>query len=238
MRITAIVPSAGRSQRMNPVRNKISNGVKSSLEKPYLLLGDKPILAHTLLALDRSPLVHEIILLVRRSRLAVAKKLIRTFRIRKVIGIYTGGKNRFLSVWEGLKRVPAGSDFVLVHDGARPLLKAALIRKVVLAAKRHGAAVPALPVRATVKRGEGRFVRETLLRKELWEIQTPQVFRRALLLRGYARARKENIMTTDCAAVVERLRKKVYLVPGDPQNIKITTREELALAEIFMRKRI
>ena len=227
MKITAIVPSAGISRRM-----------KSSLEKPYMLLGDKPILAHTLLCLDRSSSVHEVILLVRRPRLALARKLVRAFRLKKVSGIYAGGKNRFESVWQGLKRVAPESDFVLVHDGARPLLSVALIHRVVGAAGLHGAAIPVLPITSTIKQSKGRFVDKTLVRKDLWEVQTPQVFRKSLLLAGYEKARKEKMAPTDCAALVEQLGKKVSLVTGDPKNLKITTREELALASVWLNGKV
>jgi len=224
MRITAIIPSAGRSRRM-----------RAFVEKPYLLLDEKPILAHTLLSLERSPLVDEVILLVRRSRIAPAKKLVRTFGFKKISGVYAGGASRFESVWQGLKRVPPATDFVLIHDGARPLVTGALIRRVIHAARRYGAAIPVIPVSPTVKRGKGRFVRETLVRKELWEAQTPQVFRKSLLFSGYAAAKKKGITTTDCASLVEGLGQRVRLVAGDPRNLKIATREDLALAAIFIK---
>ena len=223
MRITAIVPSAGKSRRM-----------KSAVEKPYLLLGDKPVLAHTLMALERSSFVQEVILLVRRSRIPLAKKLVRRFGLRKVTGIYAGGVNRFESVWQGLQKVSPASDFVLVHDGARPLVSEALIQKVVRAAYRYGAAIPVLPVSTTVKQGKGRFVTKTVDRRELWEVQTPQVFRRALLMAGYLKGKREGITTTDCAALVERLGKKVCMVPGDPRNLKMTTKEELAFSAVLL----
>ncbi len=209
--------------------------MRASFEKPYLFLKDKPILAHTLLALERSPQVREIILLVRRSRIALASKLVRAFRLKKVIGVYAGGASRFESVWKGIQKISSRSDFVLVHDGARPLVSQALIRRVVRGASRYGAAIPALPVNSTVKEGKGRFVARTLIRKNLWEIQTPQVFRKSLLLAGYRKAKKEKVTATDCAALVERLGQKVYLVPGEPRNVKITTKEELALAELWLR---
>lgn len=222
MRMTAIVPSAGRSERM-----------KVKWEKPYLLLGRRPILAHTLLALERSPWIQGIILLARRSRMSLTRRLVKHFGFKKVLGIYAGGSNRFETVWRGLQRVPTSSDFVLVHDGVRPLLSEALIERVAKAARRYGAAIPVLPIHATVKRGRGCFVRETLIRKELWEVQTPQIFRRSLLLEGYRKAKKRGMVTTDCAALVERLGKKVRLVPGDPQNLKITTPEEFTFATLL-----
>ncbi|MFH1857544.1 MAG: 2-C-methyl-D-erythritol 4-phosphate cytidylyltransferase [Candidatus Omnitrophota bacterium] len=226
MRLSAIVPSAGKSLRM-----------KASGEKPYLLLGGKPVLVHVLMALERSTDIRNIILLVRRSRIALAKKLVRAYGIRKVAGIYSGGASRFDSVWQGLKRLPPETDYVLVHDGARPLVDEALIRRVTNGARRYGAAVPVLPVSFTVKLGKRGFVRKTLVRKELFEVQTPQVFRRALLVESYRRAKKERLSVTDCASVVERLGGKVRLVPGDPRNIKITTREQLALAEILAKRK-
>jgi len=213
--------------------------MRTTFEKPYLLLKGKPILAHTLLAIERSPLIRDIILLVGRSRIKLAQRLIRHFHLKKVIGIYPGGTTRFESVWQGLKRVPESSDFVLVHDGARPLLTQSLIHSVVKGAYRSGAAIPILPVSPTIKRGKGRFVQETLIREELWEVQTPQVFRTSDLLQGYEEERKgKKRVITDCAQVVERLKKKILMVPGDPRNIKITTKEELALSELLMGKKL
>ncbi len=224
MTLTAIVPAAGKSRRM-----------KTSFEKPYLLLDRKPILAHALLALERSPLVRDIILVVRRSRIPLAGRLIRAFGLRKVRTICPGGPSRFESVWRGLKRLSPDTEFILVHDGARPLLSGALIQRVARAARRYGAAIPALPIHSTVKRGRGRFVKETLLRDQLWEIQTPQIFRKSLLLEGYLKAkRSRGNSVTDCAILLERLGKKVFLVPGDPRNIKITTREEWRFCESLL----
>lgn len=220
---------------MNPVRNKISNGMKGYFDKPYLLLDNKPILAHTLLSFERSSLIQDVILLVRRSRIARARKLVRAFGLRKVKGIYPGGATRFESVWRGLQRVPRDAEYVLIHDGARPLLTEALIRRVVQGAHQYGAAIPVIPVSPTVKRGRGRFVRETLNREELWEVQTPQGFRTSWILRGYRKAKKKGDTPTDCASVVERLGRRVHLVAGDPRNIKITTREEWALATLLLK---
>jgi len=211
--------------------------MKSPVEKPYLLLGDKPVLAHTLLALERSPDIQEIVLVVRRSRIVRARKLVRHFNLRKVTQIREGGATRFESVFRGLRAVSPETDLVLVHDGARPLLSADLIRRVRRSAHRYGAAIPVIPVSPTIKRGKGGFVTGTLDRKELWDVQTPQGFRYPLFLKACYSAKKKKRDMTDCASVVEEFGKKVRLVPGDRRNIKITTPEELQFAAFLLKRK-
>lgn len=146
------------------------------------------------------------------------------------IDVVPGGAERFDSVAAALARVKPEADFVCIHDAARPCLADAWIDEVFRAAEKSGAAILAIPVSNTLKRvGRDRKIEETVARDCLWEAQTPQVFRRQLLLDGYAR--RGDFPATDNAQVVERIGHAVTVVPGSPINLKITTKEDLRLAE-------
>jgi len=206
------------------------------LEKPYRLLNRKPLLVYSLLALERTPWVDEIILVVARRRLALARRLVKRYRLRKVKGVTVGGRTRTESVHRGMLRVRADADYLLVHDGARPILRPALLERVMRAACKTGAAIPALPVGPTIKQvGPGGFVVRTLKREGLREVQTPQVFRRACLVEALHRAHRQGEEATDCATLVERLGHRVKVVEGDPLNMKVTTPLDLIVAEALLK---
>ena len=152
----------------------------------------------------------------------------------RVAGIVPGGAERQESVFQGLRAAPP-AELVAVHDGARPLISSSLIARCVEAAREHGAAAPALPVVDTLKRldAEGRM-RETVDRRSLVAIQTPQVFRRELLLEAHEAAARDRFTGTDDASLVERLGHPVFPVPSDLRNLKITTPEDLSLAEALL----
>ena len=207
------------------------------LEKPYLCLNRKPLLIYSLLVLERTPWVNEIILVVASRRLTLARRLVRRYRLRKVQEICPGGKTRRESVGRGMQRVNPRADYVLVHDGARPLLGRALLDRVMKAARKTGAAIPALPVAPTIKRvGPRGLVVKTLPRKGLWEVQTPQIFRRTLLEKALQRTGRRREEATDCSALVERTGHRVKVVLGDPANLKVTTPLDLVVAETLLRK--
>jgi 2-C-methyl-D-erythritol 4-phosphate cytidylyltransferase len=146
------------------------------------------------------------------------------------IDVVQGGAERADSVQNALARVKPDVDFICVHDAARPCITDAWVDKVFEAAQRTGAAIFAIPVAGTLKRvGADSTIQETVSRTGLWEAQTPQVFRRELLLEAYAK--RSDFQATDEAQLVERLGKKVAVVPGSSINLKITTKEDLRLAE-------
>jgi 2-C-methyl-D-erythritol 4-phosphate cytidylyltransferase len=150
------------------------------------------------------------------------------------IQVIDGGAERHDSVANALARVKPEADFVCVHDAARPCLVNEWIDKVFDAAQKTGAAIFAIPVSGTLKRvGPDHVIQETVSRSGLWEAQTPQVFRRELLLEAYAK--RGSFAATDDAQLVERLGHAVAVVPGSPVNLKITTREDLRLAEQALR---
>ena len=226
MRLSAIVPAAGLSRRMG-----------RGLEKPYRPLHRKPLLVYSLSALEQTPWVDEIILIVARRRIPLARRILKRYRLKKIQGVYAGGKTRAESVYRGFVQVGSRTDYVLVHDGARPLLRAGLLRRLLRAARRSGAAVPALPVGPTVKQVSPRgVVVKTLKREGLWEVQTPQIFRKALLGEAFRRAGRLKEEVTDCAALLERTGHRVKVVMGDPINLKVTTPMDLVVAEALLKK--
>jgi 2-C-methyl-D-erythritol 4-phosphate cytidylyltransferase len=227
MHVSAIVPAAGGGTR-----------VAGAVPKQYLPLAGVPLLARTLQALRASGRVDSLILVVppgheRRCR----------FEILEPFGlaaeaVVPGGLDRQASVYAGLLRASAETDLILVHDGARPLVTPALIQAVVAAAAEAGAAVVAVPVTDTIKvAGPGGWLLETPERGRLWAVQTPQVFRAALLREAHVRALQDGFRTTDDSTLVERLGHPVRLVPGSPENLKITTTTDLALADQILRGR-
>lgn len=221
MRVTALVPAAGAGSRLG-----------GSRPKQFIRLGDRPMLSHTLGILDAAAEIDEIILMVppgeeERSR----AECIDPFGIKKVSRILPGGGERQDSVYRGLAEVPATTDIVLVHDGARPFVNAAMIRAVIESARESGAAIAAVPVRDTVKAASADgTIDGTLDRGSLFLAQTPQAFARALLAEAHERARREGVAGTDDSVLVERIGRPVRIVPGSRENFKITLPEDLDMA--------
>jgi 2-C-methyl-D-erythritol 4-phosphate cytidylyltransferase len=149
------------------------------------------------------------------------------------ITVVAGGVERQDSVYNALKRLPPDCDWVLVHDGVRPFVSRELLKDTLAAARATGASIAALPATDTVKRAVDGHVAETLDRKEIWLVQTPQVFRTDIILRAYREAYEQGWQCTDDASFVERLGIRVAVVPGERTNIKVTTPEDLAWASWF-----
>ncbi len=225
MRVAAIVPAAGKGRR-----------IKSNIDKPYIALCGKPILAHTLLKLSASKRIDEIVIAVNKDRINTLKRsVIDKFRIKK-IRIVTGGLERMDSVYNALKEISRDIDYVLIHDGARPFITDRLIDASLRSARRFGASVVAVPVKPTLKyAGKSSSIHYTPDRRCYWEAQTPQVFKRALIEKAYKKRRKKKIKITDDSMLVEQLGVKPRIVMGSYSNIKITTQEDLALAKILCR---
>lgn len=238
MKVVAIVPSAGKGERMGePVRrNSESEGGK----KEFLFLGDKPILAHTLKPLEDHPRISEIILVVDEKSVEKCKReIVEKYVFKKVKEVIVGGEERQDSVYKGLKRVAKDCDIVLIQDGARPFLTEDLITRSIEGAEKHKAAAVAVPCIDTIKfaRKENNMALETLDREYLWMAQTPQTFRYEIILRAYQKAKKEKFRGTDDASLVERAGIPIKIVRGSYDNIKITTPEDLILAEAILKKR-
>ena len=217
-RITAIVPAAGRGRRMGGDR-----------PKQYLHLGAKPLLWHVLWRLEASPLVSDIVLVLRREDMDyVRQRLIEKENFAKISALVPGGVERRESVYLGLQQTDA--DIVLIHDAVRPFVSDALLGRVVEATREHGAVLPARKIVETIKKVEDRRVVASPSREGLWRAQTPQGFERRLLQRAHDEIEADREVTDD-AMLVELLGHAVHVVPGEVDNLKITTPEDMAWAE-------
>ena len=223
--LTAIIVAGGSSQRMG-------------FDKLLALLGDKPVLAHTIDAFEQTESVQEIILVARAERVAEFQELVRQSDFKKVRRVVAGGKHRQDSVRAGLESLDASADYVAVHDAARPLVMPEQIERVLAVAREHGAAALAELVTDTLKRAdENRLVTGGVSRDGLYAMQTPQIFARALLERAYAGVATNNLTVTDEVSAVEHLGAKVVLVPNDEWNVKITYPRDLFLAQAALARR-
>ncbi|MGA2064126.1 MAG: 2-C-methyl-D-erythritol 4-phosphate cytidylyltransferase [Thermoguttaceae bacterium] len=222
-KFAVILAAAGRSNRFHDKHYK----------KPFAPLADRAVWLHSAdRFLARGDVIQVILVIAAEDREAFFSKFAANVAILG-IEVIDGGAQRSDSVQAALARVKPEADFVCVHDAARPCLADAWIEEIFQAAERHGAAIFAIPVAGTLKRvGDGK-IEETVPRDGLWEAQTPQVFRRQLLLDAYAR--RGGFAATDDAQLVERIGHPVAVVPGSPINLKITSREDLRLAEQALR---
>lgn len=222
----AIVLAAGSGSRMN-----------TQVHKQYLLLQGRPILYYSLKAFEESP-VDEIILVVGKGEITYCQtEIIEKYHITKVSHIVEGGKERYHSVFEGLKCTKE-VDYVLIHDGARPFLDQQIIRQSMDAVIKYQACVVGMPVKDTIKIADDDcYAKETPERKKVWMIQTPQTFERKLIYDAYERMlQKEDSAITDDAMVLERVTgKKTKLIHGSYRNIKITTPEDLLIADVYLK---
>jgi 2-C-methyl-D-erythritol 4-phosphate cytidylyltransferase len=227
MMVAAIVAAAGVGQRMG-----------RELPKPYLPLAGKPILAHTLEVFEKARDIQEVTVVVHPEDLDYCQDMvISPFGFKKVLRLVPGGKERQDSVYHALKTLQKEDDLeiIMVHDGVRPFITPDHIRRVVQGAREHGGAVLGLPAQDTLKRvGPEGQVLATLERQDIWQIQTPQAFHAGLLWRAFVEAYSREFYGTDEASLVEELNHPVVVIPGSPFNLKITTPEDLALAEAIL----
>ena len=223
--LSAIIVAAGSSQRMG-------------FDKLLALLGDRPVLAHTIDAFERTESVGEIILVARGERVKEFEELVGENDFRKVRAVIPGGEQRHDSVRTGLKRVRKEAAFVAVHDAARPLVTAEQIERVFELARIHGGAALAEPITNTLKRAdENCVVTGGVSRENLYAMQTPQVFARDLLDKAYAAIATDNLSVTDEVSAVEHIGGKVVLLPNDEWNGKITYPRDLVLAQAALARR-
>ena len=216
-----VIVGAGSSQRMG-------------VDKVFTPLAGKPLLAWSVDVCQNCELVSQIVIVLRENNLDLGRKLAAERGWSKVVEMCLGGKRRQDSVRQGLSKLK-GCDWVVIHDGVRPFLTLDLIRDGLEAAKIAGAAVAAVPVKDTIKLGgDDLMVKGTLNRQELWVVQTPQVFRFDIIIKAHEQITGD---VTDDASMVEQLGYKVKLYRGSYGNIKITTPEDLALAEVIARNK-
>ncbi len=223
--VSVVIPAAGQSRRMH-----------GPVNKQYLTLSGKPILAHTVDAFENCPLIAEIILVVSEGEIAQCnQQVVLPYRYKKV-SLTIGGETRQKSVYSGLKAVNPKADIVMIHDGARPLIQESVIIESIYQTLEHKATVVGVPAKNTIKVVEkGGFVEYTLNRDLLVEIQTPQTFTFELLMKAHENAIEEQVQGTDDAFLVERIGHPVKIVTGHYNNLKITTPEDLIIAESIIK---
>lgn len=205
------------------------------VNKQFLSLAGQPILAWTIRAFQRVEWIDEIVIVAPENQLNyVSEKIVRGYGFSRVKRVIAGGRERQDSVFAGLKSLQASAEWVLIHDGVRPFVSTDLLEQAYYAARRSGAAVVGYPSRDTLKRvREGRILR-TEDRREIWLVQTPQVFQFSLIYRAYLQAQMDGFYGTDDAALLERMGKEVTVVEGNYYNIKITAPEDLHVAEFLL----
>ena len=221
----AIIPAAGTGSRM-----------QAGVNKQYLLLAGRPILAHTLALFACHPRIDRICIVVPKDEIDYCRaEIVNYYGFGKVSAIIAGGPTRQDSVANALQSCGAAADdLVIIHDGARPLLLAPLLDDLLAAAAACGAATLGVPVKDTIKKVRAGVIVATLERSELWQVQTPQAFCFELLCAAHGQARVDGFVATDDAMLVERLPHAVAMVLGSYRNIKITTREDLAIASALL----
>jgi len=226
MKVEALIVSAGKGHRF-----------MEGKKKQFHLLAEKPILAHTLEQFETCPLIHSVLLVVGQEDMDYCLgEIIEKYHYKKISQIVPGGKRRQDSAKNGIESLSRDAEIVVIHDGVRPFVTKEMIEESIRSAIRFGAVVLAMPVKETIKMVQpDGTVLKTLDRESLWQIQTPQAFRVNLIKEAYQKATEDGFVGTDDASFVERLGVKVHILLGSYTNIKITTPEDLILANLFMK---
>lgn len=227
-KVVALVAAAGQGKRMGAQRNK-----------QFLAIGDRPVLVWTLGVFQACPSIDQIIVIASPGEEEYCRQeVIAKYKFNKVKQVVTGGLERQDSIFNGLQALSDGPEIVVIHDGARPLITIDSINDSITQARNHGAAIVAVKVKDTIKLGDNQeMVDKTLNRSFLWQVQTPQTFKYALIMEAYQNALKNGLAGTDDASLVEAMGTPVKLVSGSYENLKITTPEDLEIAEVILRKR-
>ena len=226
-KVTAIIVAGGSGKRMG-----------MAIKKQYILLNKKEVLTHTLEVFNKSDLIDTIILVVSEEEIEKVKiEIVEKYALHKVKKIVAGGAERQDSVYNGLMATSEDTKYVMIHDGARPFIKEAVLKKALEVTLEKEATVVAVPVKDTIKIVDNKEnkVIDTPDRSTLWSIQTPQTFTKELLLKAYEYAKRESLIVTDDSMLVEAYGKSVYIVEGDYTNIKITTPEDLIIGEALLK---
>lgn len=230
---TAIVLAGGQGRRMG-----------TKVQKQYLHIQGKPVLYYSLCAFEQSEIIDEIILVAGAGQVDyVRREFVEAYGFRKVSGIVEGGKERYDSVWEGLKilrdKNRPEKSYVFIHDSARPFVNETIIQRAYEGAEQYRACVVGVPSKDTIKLADkDGFAKETPDRNYVWIIQTPQVFETSLIVEAYSKmmGRKEIQATDDAMAVEREMHVPVRMIEGSYENIKITTPEDLEIAEVFAKR--
>ena len=217
----AVIAAAGYSQRMGE-------------EKQFIEIRGAPVLAYTLAAFQACGLISEIVVVARKDHLERVGEICAEYRISKAAKVVAGGETRLESVMSGVLAVSPSAQLIAIHDGARPCVAQEVIERAVAAAAAYHAAAPGVQISSTVKRAKDGVVAETIDRENLFEIQTPQVFTADIIKAALTNALKKSIDITDDCMAVELLKVPVYITEGSRSNIKLTTREDMLIAEAIL----
>ena len=228
MKTSLIIVAGGFSTRMG-----------GDVRKPYLCLNNKPVFLHTLETYNKVSHINQIIFVVNASDLQMVKeKWGVDLEKLKVTNIIAGGKRRQDSVVNGLRCVDKSNEITLIHDCVRPFISTDIILQTINDVNEYGAAIVAVPVKDTIKEtksDDNSIIRRTVPRSNLWAAQTPQGFKSDLILNAYDMINEKEIDVTDDAQAVELFGHNVKIVEGSYKNIKITTQEDLSIAEVFLK---
>lgn len=226
--VTALIAAAGMGNRM-----------QSKVNKPYISLKDRPVLAWTIEKFEKSSLIDEIIIIAQKDEIDYCiEEVVNKYNFKKVTKVIEGGKERQDSVYKGILALNEKTDIVLSHDGARPFVSIDLIEKTIKEIESNDGAILGVPVTDTIKevKKSTTVVKETPIRSRLWAAQTPQTFKKDVLIKAYEKAIKDNFLGTDDSSLVERIGGEVSIVEGSYSNIKLTTPEDLILAKSLIKE--
>ncbi|MCD1147024.1 2-C-methyl-D-erythritol 4-phosphate cytidylyltransferase [Peptoniphilus sp. KCTC 25270] len=228
VKIVVYIAAAGMGRRMN-----------SDINKQFIPINGRPMIQLTLEKFDELPYIDEIFLIIREGEEEMIQSILNQMELSHEIGLVVGGNERQDSIYEGIKRVPQNTEIVLTHDGARPFVQKEEIEEIICSAIKYGAATLMTPMKDTVKISEdGVWSKVTPDRSKLFAVQTPQGFKKDILLKAYQQAFDEKYYGTDDCSLVEKAGYRIKLVQGSYHNIKITTPEDLILAEVIDSKSI
>lgn len=208
-----------------------------TVDKLFLEITAKPVVAHTWQRFDAAACIDEIVLVVRDGMQSAFEELAGKFRLKKKFRLVAGGAERQDSVWNGIEAVSTGTEIIAIQDAARPCTSETLISATVTAAREAGAAVAATPVTDTIKESDdGKVIKRTLDRSRLWAVQTPQAFRLEIIRRALAEARRKGLLITDDTAACELIGQPVRLVTSAEPNPKVTRPEDLPYIEMLLKR--
>jgi 2-C-methyl-D-erythritol 4-phosphate cytidylyltransferase len=220
--VSAIIVAAGKGIRM-----------KGTMRKQYLDLSGRTVLAHSIMAFDSCTLVAEIYLVVPKEDVEYCQnKILSLLDLKNQINLVHGGAKRQDSVYNGLQAIAKNTDTVVIHDGVRPLIHPEELKECILGSKKYGACILGTPASDTLKRvDKSGIIEATLPRENIWLAQTPQAFQYDIIIKAHETARRDGYVGTDDASLVERLGANVKIINGGRFNIKITKKEDLAVAK-------
>jgi 2-C-methyl-D-erythritol 4-phosphate cytidylyltransferase len=221
MKIGLVLACAGRGRRL-----------KETKDKALINLGGKPLFYHSFKVFSQVKRIKQIVIVLRKRYFTLARRYVPDSKVILV----EGGRRRQDSVYKGIMALDKTLDYVIIHDGARPFITKEKVNEIIESLARYGAVTLGLPIKEAVKFGERGFITKSLEREDLYLIQTPQGFRKNLLLKAYARFKDRDIY--DEAQLIELLREKIKIIPGDLFNIKITYPQDLLLARAILKFKI